>query len=99
MPTWLWIVIIVVAVLMIGAIAAAAARRRRTSQLREGFGPEYDRTLDRSGDRATAEADLRDRQARHDELELRPLDETSRTRYLDEWQATQAIFVDDPQAA
>jgi hypothetical protein len=99
MSTWLWIVIVVLAVLVIGAIAAAASRRRRTSQLREGFGPEYDRTLDRTGDRAEAEADLRDRQARHEELELRPLDVTTRARYLDEWQATQAIFVDDPQSA
>jgi hypothetical protein len=99
MATWLWIVIIVAAVLVIGAIAAAVARRQRTARLREGFGPEYDRTLDRTGDRAAAEADLRERQARHDELELRPLDDAARTRYLDEWQTTQAMFVDDPQSA
>jgi hypothetical protein len=99
MSTWLWIVIVVLAVLVIGAIAAAASRRRRTSQLQAGFGPEYDRTLDRTGDRAEAEADLRDRQSRHDELELHPLDGTTRARYLDEWQSTQAIFVDDPQSA
>jgi hypothetical protein len=99
MSIWLWIVIIVVAVLVIGAIAAGAAKRRRTSQLREGFGPEYDRTLERTGDRAAAEHDLRERQARHDELELRPLDPMARTQYVDEWQAAQALFVDDPQAA
>jgi len=99
MSTLLWIVIVIVAVLLIGAIAASLARRRRTAQLREGFGPEYERTLERSGDRAEAEADLRERQDRHDELQLRPLDATSRARYLEEWQATQAIFVDDPQSA
>jgi len=99
MSTWLLILIIVVAVLLIGAIAASMARRRRTANLREGFGPEYDRTVAEAGDRSAAEHELRERQARHDELDLRPLDELTRARYVDEWQATQATFVDDPQAA
>ena len=99
MSTWLWIVIVVVAVLVVGAIAAAFARRRRTATLRSGFGPEYDRTLERTGDRGSAEADLRDRLKRHDELELRPLAAAARARYTEEWMATQEAFVDDPQMA
>jgi len=99
MSTLLWIVIVVVAVLVIGAIAAGAARRRRSAALQTGFGPEYDRTVERTGDRGAAEADLCDRLKRHDELELQPLTEAARTRYSEEWMATQEAFVDDPQMA
>ena len=56
MSTLLWIVIVIVAVLLIGAIAASLARRRRTAQLREGFGPEYERTLERSFEELAAPA-------------------------------------------
>ena len=39
---------------------------------------------------------LRDREARHDELELRPLSEASRQRYTEQWQDKQSGFVDRP---
>ena len=73
MSTWVWIVVVVAAVVILAAIAWSVTRSRRTSKLRQGFGPEYDRTVDRVGDRSKAEADLLDRERRHDELELRPL--------------------------
>ena len=93
---WLLVIVIVVLLAVVGVLAY---RQRRSAQLREGFGPEYDRTVAETGDRAAAEQELRERQARHDELDLRPLDATAQARYVDEWQATQATFVDDPQAA
>ena len=48
---------------------------------------------------AAAEADLRDRRRRHDELELRPLAPRARTGFMEAWQGTQAEFVDDPSSA
>ena len=42
---------------------------------------------------------MRDRQRRHDELELRPLAPTARKGFIDTWQGTQAEFVDDPSTA
>ena len=36
---------------------------------------------------------------RHEELELRPLSDDARERYIEEWQATQTRFVDDPTGA
>jgi hypothetical protein len=97
--TWLWVIIIVALIVVAIAITAAAIRRRRSQILQTGFGPEYDRTVERAGGQAAAEADLRDRQRRHDELELRPLDATARQGFMEAWQGTQAEFVDDPSNA
>jgi hypothetical protein len=99
MSTWLWILIVLAVVVVLAAVAWSMARRRRTSQLREGFGPEYDRTVDRAGGRSQAEADLLERERRHDELELRPLGAGARKSFMDDWQTTQAAFVDDPAVA
>jgi hypothetical protein len=99
MSTWFWVVVALAALVVVVLIVTTAIRSRRSERLREGFGPEYDRTVDRAGDRGTAEAELRERQARHDELELRPLDPLTRKGFMDAWQGTQAEFVDDPAVA
>ena len=86
MSTWLWIAVVVAVVVVAIAILSSVIRRRRSEVLRTGFGPEYDRTVERTGDRSAAEADLRDRQRRHDELELRPLAPLARKGFIDAWQ-------------
>jgi hypothetical protein len=97
MPTWAWIVIIVVAALIVLAlIGAAAGRKRRTQQLREGFGPEYDRTVDESGGRRGAERELQQRQERRQQLDIRELAPAARERHLESWRTLQTRFVDDP---
>jgi hypothetical protein len=97
MPTWAWIVIIVVAALIVLAVIGAAARRRqRTQQLREGFGPEYDRTVDEAGGRRGAERELQQRQERREQLDIRELSPAARERHLESWRLLQARFVDDP---
>lgn len=94
----------------IAAIAAAAAvvillilvlatRSRRTARMRDRFGPEYDRTVEESGGRRAGERELADRQARHDELQLRALPPAARQRYRDLWDTVQVQFVDAPMAA
>jgi hypothetical protein len=100
MDTWLWIVLAVVVVaIVVAIIVAAAARSRRRHHLQERFGSEYDRTVETADRRRDAEHDLREREARHDELELRPLTEASRQRYTEQWQDMQSGFVDRPQVA
>jgi hypothetical protein len=94
-----WIVIAVVAVLVIGALVWFAMRNRRTEQLREQFGPEYERTLAQAGDRRDAESELAERRARREDLEIRPLDPASRRRYAEQWRDVQTRFVDEPAAA
>ena len=97
MSTTSVIVLIAVAVVVLLAIAVAAAlRARRRAQLRDRFGSEYDRAVDRAPNRRTAERDLRERADRREQLDIRPLDPQSATRYRDEWRVVQERFVDTP---
>jgi hypothetical protein len=99
MDTWVWIVIGLVVAIVILGILISALRTRRSRSLRNRFGREYDRTVDKAGGRREAEQELRKREQRHDELELRPLSADARERYLRQWQVTQGRFVDDPTGA
>jgi type II secretory pathway pseudopilin PulG len=99
MATWVWIVIAVVAAIVVIGIVWNAARARRSRALRERFGSEYDRTLEHAGGKGAAERELRAREKRHEELDIRPLAPESRERYARRWQSTQTRFVDDPQGA
>jgi hypothetical protein len=97
MSTGLLVAIIVIAVVAVAAVVAA--RWQRTRQLRERFGPEYQRTVARTGNRRSGEAQLAKRERRRRQLDVVELDPAARSGYLDAWRATQAKFVDDPVAA
>ena len=99
MATWVWIVIAAAVVIAVVLAVAAAARARRSKSLREGFGREYERTIEHEGDRRAGEHELRERQKRHEALDIRPLSQQARERYVQRWQATQVRFVDDPSGA
>jgi hypothetical protein len=89
-----------VLLLVVGAVLVAVgliASRRRA--LRQRFGPEYDRVVESTEDRRAAERELRDRERRHADLELRPLDPASRERYSTSWEEIQVRFVDAPDRA
>jgi hypothetical protein len=98
MSTMQVVLIIVIAIIVIGALAAGWMLMRRQN-LRRRFGPEYDRVLTERGSRLEAEKELRARERRHAELDLRPLSEESRRRYVAEWEEVQARFLDAPQEA
>ncbi|TMK96041.1 MAG: hypothetical protein E6G42_00465 [Actinobacteria bacterium] len=99
MPGWVWIVIAIAAVVVLAVVVWSALRTRRTRTLKEGFGPEYDRTVADAPSKREAEAELSDRQKRREELDVKPLSPGARERYVELWQATQARFVDDPGGA
>ena len=100
MDTWVWIVIAVAAVVVLAVLAAwLAARRRRTGRLQEQFGPEYERTVEESGARRRAEAELEERRERRAALDVRPLAPAARDRYLERWRVVQERFIDDPGGA
>jgi len=99
MDTWVWIVLAVIAVAALALIAAATMRKRRSEQLREGFGPEYDRVVEDTGDRRAAERELSKRRKRHEELDIVSLSDGVRARYAEEWRQVQARFVDEPETA
>src|SRR5918995_3761946 len=99
MDTWVWIAFAIAAVIVVAIVVYAATSARRRTHLKEGFGPEYDRAVAEAPSRREAESELREREKRHEELELRPLSRESRSRYQREWDAAQARFVDDPDGA
>jgi hypothetical protein len=98
MNTGLLITILVIVVIVV-LVAVLLGQRRRTQRLQEQFGPEYQRTVARTGDQRSAEADLAAREQRRRELNIVALEPAARDRYVEAWRATQARFVDDPAAA
>jgi hypothetical protein len=94
--TW---VIVVVAVVVVIALAVVALGWSRSAALRRRFGPEYDRTVDEEGGRRAAEASLRDRAKRRDELEIRELSSEARSQFAAQWRNVQSGFVDNPRRA
>ncbi|HEU5473841.1 MAG TPA: hypothetical protein VFV67_24615 [Actinophytocola sp.] len=99
MSTGATIVVIVVAVVVLALGAWFIRQQVRRRQLRERFGPEYDRALEDGADRREVERDLAERERRHADLDIRPLDEAARERYGEDWTRIQAEFVDDPGGA
>ena len=94
-----WIIVAIVVVLILAAVFAVAQRRRRTQALQGRFGPEYDRTIERADSRRKAEAELREREERREQLDIRPLSAASRERFASSWEMTQRRFIDDPTGA
>ncbi len=96
------VLVIIVAVVVIAGIAVVAflgARKKKTENLREQFGPEYDRAARQFDDPRKAESELRERRKRHKQLELRSLDAAERDQFEERWKTVQADFVDDPSHA
>jgi hypothetical protein len=91
------IILIAIAAIALLAIAAFVAwRARRRAQLRDRFGPEYDRAVDQAPNRRTAERDLQERSDRYEQLDITPLDPDAADRYRTEWRVAQERFVDAP---
>jgi hypothetical protein len=95
-----WIVVAIV-LIVAGLIIAEilSSRRRRSEHLKDRFGREYDRTVEATGDRSKAEADLEGREKRVEKLHIRPLEPNERREFLDRWTEVQTRFVDDPPRA
>ena len=92
-------VIVVLAVVAISVVAWILSRRQRTKRLRNKFGPEYDRTAHRLGDRRRAESELVDREKEVKSLDIRSLTREEVDRFAERWRTVQANFVDDPTEA
>jgi hypothetical protein len=99
MPGWAWVLIAVAALAVVAIVVWQAMRERRTRTLRGRFGPEYDRAVEGSESKRSAESELAARADRRDQLEITPLSPGARERYTVEWQRVQARFVDDPEGA
>lgn len=94
-------VLLTIAILVLLAVIAAALlmRRNRSHHLAQRFGPEYDRTVQSTGSRSRAEAELAAREKRREKLEIQPLPAADAQRFRMEWDRVQARFVDNPRSA
>ena len=93
----------VVALIVIGIIAVlliiwAVMRQRRRANLKERYGPEYERIARESGT-SKAETTLLERQKRVEKFNLRTLPVDERERFVTHWRGVQSRFVDDPKGA
>ncbi len=99
-PSMTTLLIVVAVIVVAFAVWAYMRQRRATSEnLRQRFGPEYDRTVRDVGSERQAETNLADRAKRVEKYNLRDLDATERERFVSQWQAVQSRFVDSPKGA
>lgn len=96
METLLIVIVAAIALLIVaGALVAFAMQSdKKRREMREGFGPEYHRTLARTGDRSAAEKELAERQKRVESFDLKPLSREDASQFSSRWQEAQARFVD-----
>jgi hypothetical protein len=95
------IVLAVVVTLIVAVLAVLYVRKRSntTADLRQRFGPEYQRAVREHGSERKAEAKLADREKRVEKLNIRDLDPIERDRFSERWESVQSRFVDSPKGA
>lgn len=99
MTTLEWVVIIVAIVVVIAFVAYMFMRSRRShEELRQHFGPEYERLAKEHGPNQ-AEKELEARERRVEQFNIHPLSPTQRDQFANDWRSVQAMFVSDPGKA
>jgi hypothetical protein len=93
------IVVIVVAVIVIAALVTGGMAVKRRRRLQDRFGPEYDRVAGEQDSKLKADAELAGRERRVQGLDIRPLTDSARAGYADQWVGIQERFVDTPAQA
>jgi len=95
------IVLAAAVILIIAVLAWLYMRKRRstTADLRQKFGPEYERAVKEHGSKRKAEAKLADREKRIEKLTIRDLDPMECERFSKQWASVQSRFVDSPKGA
>src|ERR1035437_5790201 len=91
--------VLVILVIVVAVALYVRKRKNTTADLRDRFGPEYERSVQTHGSERRAEAKLVDREKRVQKLNFRDLDPTERERFSGQWQSVQSRFVDYPKGA
>jgi hypothetical protein len=95
--------IVVALVVLITVVLVAGLwyiqRNRRRTELKDRFGPEYDRTVESADSRGAGEKELVEREKRVERLQLKELDAPQTQHFTDEWKSAQGRFVDGPGGA
>lgn len=90
---------IVAATVIVAGLVLMIVRKRHTRELREQFGPEYDRVVSRVGDTRRAEQVLEFRQRHREKFIVRPLSPTDRSSFRYRWNEAESRFGGDPMGA
>jgi hypothetical protein len=90
---------VIAGIILVAVISFFLARKRRSQNLRERFGPEYDRVLKKEGEVPRAEGVLEMRARHREKFELRPLSVAARPEFAERWRRVQSQFVDDPKGS
>src|SRR5215469_987696 len=93
------ILLVVIAAVVVAALIYILLRKRRSDNLREQFGPEYDRVVRKEGDVSKAERLLEFREKHRNTLNIRLLSAEEHERFTNRWNEVQSQFVDDPSGA
>lgn len=90
---------IVAVVALAGFALWRNSQQRRRHELKERFGPEYDRMLEQHGNPERAERELEARAQRVRKLPIKALSDGERSSFSEAWRQTQERFVDTPSIA
>ena len=89
-----------IVVVIVALIALAGAwflyRQQRRKALRARFGPEYSHAVRQYGDESRAANALAARERRMEKIPIRALSREDQQHFIEQWQAVQRDFVDDP---
>jgi hypothetical protein len=98
-PKFIMLAGVVTLVIAVLAWMYVQKRSSTTADLRQRFGPEYERAVREHGSERKAEARLADREKRVEKLNIRDLDPIEHERFSKRWEAIQSRFVDSPKGA
>jgi hypothetical protein len=101
MSTNIYITIIGLLVLVVLGLllGSAFSKRQRSKKYTAKYGSEYDHTVKSLGGHTKAQTEMDKRQKHVDSLDIRSLSLSEREKYLAEWKAVQAKFIDQPGPA
>ncbi|MGA2963188.1 MAG: hypothetical protein ABSD96_16030 [Candidatus Korobacteraceae bacterium] len=92
-------VVVVILAIVVAVALYVRKRKKTTAELRDRFGPEYQRAVQTHGSERRAEAKLADREKRVEKLKIRDLDPMERERFSGQWNSVQSRFLDYPKGA
>src|ERR1700675_80344 len=94
-----WIIVAGVVVFALIAVAAwlFSRKKKQSERLQHRVGSEYGRTVGELGGRTKAEAELKAREKRVEQLTITPLAPAEAARFSQAWSALQGRFVDNPK--
>jgi len=98
-PKLIVLAAVVVVVIVVLAWLYVRKRRSTTADMRQKFGPEYERAVREHGSKRKAEAKLADREKRVEKFKIRDLEPIEQERFSKQWESVQSRFVDSPKGA